>query len=249
MKKRWGWQALILVGLFGGVLLLLILPLQGVQGFLFSPGKGVHNQKASCIECHSPFSPAPNCTNMACHPALQSTYKSASSFQFHQKAVVGQPCTDCHVEHTGQVDSYASRHFEHNFFPPAQNKQCESCHTAPGDTLHKKIAQGTGCLSCHTTTSWKGTGFAHNALPSLQLKQCESCHAAPKDNYHPLYTNQCLRCHRVSGWKSASFSHNALSAQGQSTCGVCHRAPQDGKHRGVGLNCSLCHTTNNWGDD
>ncbi len=249
MKKRRVWQGLILAGLFGGLLLMLMLPLQGVQSFLFSPGKGVHGQEVSCIECHTPFSPAPNCANIACHPALQRTYKNASSFQFHQKVAVSQSCTDCHVEHAGLVDSYASRRFNHDLFPSSQNLQCQSCHNVPKDTLHEKIAKETGCLSCHTTSSWKGASFSHNTLPALQLNQCVSCHTGPKDNYHPLYTNQCIQCHRVSGWKPASFSHNALSAQGRRACGVCHQAPLDEDHQGIGLNCALCHTTNNWRGD
>lgn len=245
MKKYSILKIIFLIVLLGGLLIFLLLPLTGLQNILFSPGKGVHDGKVGCAECHTPFSASAGCSNLACHPALAMSYKTVASFKFHTQ-VTKEACTVCHIEHAGTVDSYASRQFRHELFPQAQNQKCESCHVPPKTAVHSKGIASTSCKSCHTTQSWKGARFTHDQLAAAARNQCVTCHEAPKDSRHGLFTNQCVACHQPSAWKPAYVEHDALSIQGQVSCGICHQAPQEEEHEENRLDCGSCHSTKNW---
>lgn len=246
MRKRLVWQLLLLTGLFGGLLLFLMLPLPSIQGILFSPGTGVHQGKVNCIECHIPFSSAPSCNNIACHPTLQGSNKNITSFQFH-KYVANQPCTICHTEHAGVVDNFAERQFSHELFNVAQS-DCKTCHEIPTDSLHKGLAPTEQCTDCHITKAWQEANFSHRQLSSNQLNQCVTCHQSqiPTDKNHNLYSEQCVVCHQVNSWNSIQFKHSGIVKNDSNNCSLCHTAPNDNYHFLFTSSCEVCHSEKSW---
>lgn len=245
MKKNRLVKASLLIVLLMGLIIFLLSPLTGLQSILFSPGKGMHDGKVDCSYCHTPFSASAGCNNLACHPTLAMSYRTAASFNFHTQ-VVKESCTVCHLEHAGPVDSYVSRKFRHELFPQSQNPKCETCHSPPKTAVHLKGMAKVSCNSCHTTQAWKPTHFDHQQLSSSGRNQCGVCHESPKDVRHGLFTDQCVACHQPSGWKPAYVEHNVLSVQGQISCGICHQAPQEEDHEDNRLDCGSCHSTENW---
>ena len=244
MTRRRVWRVLVPAGLIGGLLILLILPLTGLQRILFSPGNGVHDGQVSCIECHAAFSSTPGCNNIACHPAVPGTYKTAASYQFHGQ-VANQECTACHTEHAGRMDNFAGRQFSHELFDAAQ-RNCQTCHKIPPDSLHNNLGSTTNCAGCHTTTSWQGASFSHSQLSETQLNQCVTCHQRPSDQNHSLFTEQCAVCHQNSAWQAVHFNHSGITKANLNNCAVCHAPPRDNNHQLYTSNCAVCHSETNW---
>ncbi|HLP41680.1 MAG TPA: cytochrome c3 family protein [Fibrobacteria bacterium] len=113
--------------------------------------------------------------------------------------------------------------FSHELLRPAAREDCASCHSTPGNDLHRNLK--VRCDQCHTTDRWSPATFYHALLPSATLSRCESCHTAPKDNLHRKVTSSCTQCHRPQGWKPATFEHDryfVLDRDHNASCATCH---------------------------
>lgn len=238
-------KGLFLILLLCGMLILILMPGRWIQGILFSPGRGVHEEVADCTACHIPFRQAQGCDNMACHPLIPSIFRSGADFKFHT-IVAGQGCTTCHSEHAGRTDSYSGRIFKHDFFVESKEKNCINCHQLPQDAVHSIAKKQSNCLQCHTYETWTPTQFNHNELPGNLTAECVSCHTEPAGGNHILFGSRCNVCHSTKAWKPAAFQHEGLNDKGWISCGICHGAPRDEDHRGVGNNCAACHDISSW---
>jgi hypothetical protein len=118
-------------------------------------------------------------------------------------------CKACHVNNVFKGTSQA----------------CVSCHAEP--QAHKGKF-GTGCASCHSTTTW-----ATATLTVASLSNFDHDRTGFKlTGKHR--TVECKSCHVNNVFKGTS-----------QTCVSCHAEPQ--VHKGkFGTNCVLCHSTANW---
>jgi hypothetical protein len=147
---------------------------------------------------------------------------------FHQK--LSDPnCIACHSDHAGPKLTKRSRKpFSHAMLLVATRDQCDTCHTAPKNDVHKAL--NMGCDKCHTLAAWKPANFNHAALTQSELARCEGCHKAPGDTLHKQMSGNCAQCHAPQAWKPATFNHDKFF-------------PLDGNHN---TTCITCHTGNNY---
>ncbi|MHB1405156.1 MAG: cytochrome c3 family protein [Desulfitobacteriaceae bacterium] len=241
-KNIKGWLIVLLVL---GMVLLILWPGHRIQGILFSPGRGVHEEGVDCTACHIAFRQAQGCDNIACHPLIPAAFKSEADYKFHT-AVSDQGCTACHTEHAGRTDSYTGRIFKHEFFEQSKDANCTNCHQLPHNTFHSTVQKQDNCLQCHTRETWAVRNFNHAELTGTQTTECASCHKEPATGSHRLYRSQCAVCHSTTAWNPAAFQHEGLNAVGWNSCGDCHTAPRDEDHHGVGKNCASCHDISGW---
>jgi hypothetical protein len=170
--------------------------------FMVGPGKlipGHQDLDSDCFACHAPFRGADSGRCVTCHkPAdvgLVTTTgavidKPSTSTPFHQK-LISQDCVGCHNDHAGVKRFRQQGRFNHALLQKAAGEQCQDCHKAPADTLHKQISGN--CLSCHTQDKWVPATFDHNkyfALDRDHNTRCVTCHAL---NDYSRYT--CYGCH------------------------------------------------------
>ena len=105
---------------------------------------------------------------------------------------------------------------------------CESCHAAPGNDLHRQLS--VGCAQCHKTEAWKPATFDHGkffVLDKDHNASCTTCHAA--DNYRQ-YT--CFGCHEHTPANVRS-KHLEEGIRDFENCVKCHRSAQ-GEQEGGG---------------
>jgi hypothetical protein len=149
----------------------------------------------TCIGCHTPTQWAGASFN----------HTTASGGKF---TLVGthltKPCTACHDATTGVP----------KFSPRGQN-DCVACHQADYQRQHAGSGYPTTCLTCHTTTAFRGATFNHDAnffpINSGEHRgrwnSCATCHTVPAD----FSQYSCRGCHKES--------------HGSEACATCHRRP------------------------
>jgi Cytochrome c7 and related cytochrome c len=204
---------------------------------------GAHLQ-AQCSTCHGANNvllfpkPAGQDDCVACHKPEYDQQHTGSGFPV--------TCADCHstTTFTGATFDHSTTPFKlvgahvqaqcsacHGannvlLFPkPANQDECIACHQTDYDGKHAGSGIPTTCLSCHTTSTFKGAVFDHSTTPFPLVgahlsAQCSSCHGA----------NNVLKFPKPSS---------------PDDCVACHQADYDGKHAGSGypLTCLTCHNT------
>ncbi|WP_414902654.1 cytochrome c3 family protein [Sphingomonas flavalba] len=125
--------------------------------------------ESNCFACHAPFqgASADRCTT--CHAVADiglRTTKGVAIPQserrpaFHQ-ALTEPNCMSCHSDHPRPRLTKASAvKFDHGLLKVDARANCQSCHTAPQDDLHRgpKLA----CATCHQPAHWKPATFNHS---------------------------------------------------------------------------------------
>lgn len=169
---------------------------------MISPGKlipGHHLLEADCFACHAPLFGATTGRCTACHKPEdigrlttlgQPVLKPLTSTPFHQK-LLRQDCMACHSDHAGVRRYRSEGRFNHDLLEAGARKECQSCHRAPADALHQKIAGN--CSQCHTDQKWVPATFAHEkhfVLDRDHDVKCATCHVR---NDYSRYT--CYGCH------------------------------------------------------
>lgn len=188
----------------------------------------------------------------------------------------GADCASCH-----STDAWKPAKFDHNLaaFKLTGGHvvvACESCHQngayrgTPQEcsACHSKDDKhngqfGTGCATCHTTSTWQGAVFDHNlsvfkltgshvntACTSCHVngvfkgtpQDCYSCHSS-KDKHNGQFGTNCAACHTTSTWKGATFNHNLskFPLTGDHSSLACTRCHVNGQYSGVSSACVSCH--------
>jgi hypothetical protein len=138
---------------------------------------------------------------------------------FHQE-LIEQQCMTCHTDHPGPaLTRRATAIFSHALLRPATARQCQSCHTAPADPLHRQITGN--CVQCHTQSAWKPATFAHDRYFVLDRAHNASCATCHVNNNYTRYT--CYGCHAHSE-SSIARKHTEEGIRDFTNCVRCHRS-------------------------
>lgn len=238
MKGRW------LFWIIAGNLVALVALAFVYPHLMVSPGPVIaaHAEIGSdCFACHKPWrgAAAPLCVQ--CHATadigLRTTKGAAISraatqprlkASFHQD-LIEQDCMACHTDHRSPRLAQQSRKaFSHELLRPNVRQQCESCHQAPSDKLHRTI---TGdCQACHRQDTWKPATFDHDkhfVLDRDHDAECATCH---KGKDYGTYT--CYGCHEHTP-ANIRAEHEEEGLRDFENCVECHRDPGVEPDRGA----------------
>lgn len=220
------------------VRLLIALNLLVLIGLVFyfphlmvSPGAVItgHAEIATdCFACHAPWRGAASERCIECHAVkdigLRNTKglvlpKKAAKAAFHQD-LLEKNCMACHSDHAGPKLTQRSRKpFSHALLQVAARNQCQSCHRAPADGLHKKSIGN--CSACHTQMAWKPATFDHDksfVLDRDHNVECQTCHVK---NDYSSYT--CYGCHEHTR-QNVLREHRDEDVRELDNCVKCHRS-------------------------
>lgn len=221
---------IFIINLAAAILLAIFFP-----HLMISPGKliDVHAELATdCFACHTPFigSTSEKCT--VCHKVEEIGKKTTDGLliamenknvAFHQK-LIEENCVSCHSDHEGVKAFRPISRFSHNLLDPALQKQCDTCHSSPGDALHLKVKGN--CAQCHTLEGWIPAIFEHEEyFRSVGNRECTGCHQKPDDRLHKKLDIACGICHSLDKWKPASIDHEKyfrFDKDHQTECVTCH---------------------------
>lgn len=207
------------------VLLAIFLPQQMIM-----PGKLIDAHAAitgDCFACHTPFfgSTAGNC--IECHKVeeigIRTTKglpiaKEKKNVAFHQQ-LIEEDCVACHSDHRGVQAFRPISQFSHRLLDTELQKQCDGCHTNPGDALHQKIKGN--CGECHTQERWTPATFDHEKYFRFDrdhTTECATCHV---NNDYSRFT--CYGCHEHSRSKIRE-EHVEEGIYDYENCAECHRS-------------------------
>lgn len=229
---------------FQALLIATLLALAGVIGLAFlyphemvSPGDltRAHAQlQNDCMACHAPFRGASPDRCIRCHAVAEIGRKTvpgrpiqrpARYPAFHQE-LVEKNCMACHSEHP--TPAFAQRSmvkFEHGLISPATRRNCQTCHTAPADALHR--GANLPCAQCHKVSGWKPATFDHARFFPLSGDHnapCATCHVG--GNFRQ-YT--CFGCHEHERSRMLA-EHAEEGIRNIDNCVRCHRG--GGKEEG-----------------
>lgn len=229
MKRPW------LLALIGANLLALIALVFIYPHLMISPGPLIepHAQKigTDCFACHTPWRGVSDAGCIDCHavadiglrtttgaPLPRKTVKTS----FHQQLQT-ETCLACHADHLGSKRSLASRkRFSHDLLKPATRQACDSCHRAPSDTLHKKVAGN--CAACHQSQAWKPASFEHDSYFLLDRDHdvaCATCHTG-----RDFRSYTCYGCHEHTPARIRA-EHEEEGIRDFEQCVECHRSPDE----------------------
>ena len=236
--------------------LLVLVALAFVYPHLMvSPGPLIPGHVAlttDCFACHAPLRGAATERCIACHAVADIGLRSTTGvpiepaqagtptgvkLSFHQE-LIEKDCMACHSDHAGPRLTQRSRNpFSHELLREGTRANCDSCHAAPDNTMHRSLS--VGCVKCHETTGWKPASFDHAVLPQAELNRCETCHKAPSDRLHRQMKGSCSQCHSTKAWEPATFDHDKffrLDRDHDAPCATCHVTDDYSKYT-----CFGCH--------
>lgn len=206
--------------------------------WMVGPGKLIPGHRAldtDCFACHAPFTGAASSKCMACHKTADigrlntkgvPLTKPLTSTPFHQALRV-QDCMACHSDHAGVKRYRVKGSFDHSVLKADTGRQCQACHRAPGDALHKQISGN--CDQCHSQTAWTPATFAHDKLFVLDgdhNARCLTCHVG---NDYSRYT--CYGCHEHTP-ANIRRKHVEEGIRKFDNCVECHRTADEDDIRG-----------------
>ena len=197
---------------------------------MISPGKPIdaHAELATdCFACHTPFIGSRPAKCIACHKVEEIGIKTTKGLPiakekknvtFHQK-LIEEDCVSCHSDHKGVKAFRPISQFSHNLLEPALQKQCDSCHSNPGDALHLKVKGN--CAECHAQEAWVPATFDHEKYFRFDRHhdtECATCHV---NNDYANYT--CYGCHEHSR-SEIREEHVEEGIYDYENCVECHRS-------------------------
>ena len=225
MTRRWVW-ILVLINLMACIALVFIYP-----HLMVSPGLVIEAHEAirtDCFACHAPLRGASADRCIACHAlpdiGVRTTQglavtKTKVKASFHQE-LVEKNCMACHSDHAGpKLSQQPRKHFSHTLLRSAVREQCQTCHAAPDNSLHKKITGN--CSQCHLQTAWKPATFNHEksfVLDRDHNVECATCHLK---NDYSRYT--CYGCHEHTV-QNVLREHRDEGIRNLDNCVECHRS-------------------------
>jgi len=197
------------------------------------PGKLIPGHKSlesNCFACHAAFRGASSEKCVACHTpadigrltsAGQALTKPRTSTPFHQK-LISQDCVACHSDHAGVKRYELKGGFKHDLLVQETRDQCQACHKAPLDALHKQITGN--CIQCHSQEKWTPATFEHDkyfALDRDHDTRCVTCHVR---NDYRSYT--CYGCHEHTP-SNIRRKHIEEGISQFDNCVECHRSANE----------------------
>lgn len=211
------------------LLVLVVLAIFAPQ-LMVSPGSTVaaHAELADdCFACHTPFmgSTAEQC--IACHKVedigLKTTQGVAIGQEkkrvaFHQQ-LLEEDCMACHSEHKGVQPFRPIGRFSHALLESSVQEQCDSCHSNPGDALHRKIE--ANCVACHSNQAWLPATFDHDNYFRFDRHHDTDCVTCHVNSDYANYT--CYGCHEHSRSKIRE-EHFEEGIRNYENCVECHRS-------------------------
>ena len=236
MKGRWLW-IVICANLVVLVALAFVYP-----HLMLAPGAlvaGHAELTTDCFACHAPLRGATADRCIACHTlpdiGLRTTQGAAIvnakpvKASFHQ-ALNEPDCMACHSDHAGPKLTQRSRKpFSHAMLRAATRDQCDTCHAAPANALHKALS--VDCDQCHTSTAWKPATFDHGKFFPLDKDHNATCITCHVGNDYQRYT--CYGCHEHTP-ANMQAKHRKEGVSGSlDNCVRCHRSA-DGEVEGKG---------------
>jgi hypothetical protein len=186
-----------------------------------------------CFACHSPLHGASTDRCIKCHaPAdigLRTTLgvaiapRSAGGAplkrSFHQE-LIEQNCMACHSDHAdAQLSRRGRKSFSHALLREATRERCDSCHAAPGGSLHRRIKGN--CVKCHSPRAWKPATFEHDSLFLLDGDHNVSCVTCHTGDDYGKYT--CYGCHEHAPARVRE-QHQEEGIRDLDNCVRCHRS-------------------------
>lgn len=227
MKNR---TALFIIsaGLLAIIALVFVMP-----HTMISPGKVIKAHAEfgdDCFACHTPMfgSSAEKCID--CHKVADIGIRTTKGIKitgekkkvaFHQK-LLREDCVACHSDHIGVKAFRPESQFSHKLLQAGVQKQCDSCHRKPKDSLHRKI-QGN-CVQCHTQKAWTPATFKHEKYFRLDRDhdvRCATCHV---NNDYAHYT--CYGCHEHTR-SNVREEHIEEGIRDYKSCVKCHRSADE----------------------
>ncbi|MBR0568830.1 hypothetical protein J5J83_22115 [Azoarcus sp. L1K30] len=206
--------------------------------WMVSPGKLIpgHAQLASdCFACHAPLTGADSARCVSCHKPVDigrltttglPIAKPLTAVPFHQK-LRNQDCVACHSDHAGVKRFRQQGRFDHALLQTSVRNECQSCHSAPTDTLHRQVSGN--CSQCHTQEKWVPATFDHNKYFVLDRDhdtRCVTCHVG---NDYARYT--CYGCHEHTQ-ANIRREHIEEGIRQFDDCVECHRSANEHDIRG-----------------
>jgi hypothetical protein len=196
---------------------------------MVGPGKlipGHAGLETDCFACHAPLTGADSVRCVVCHKPAdigrlttkgQPIGTPLTSSPFHQK-LINQDCVACHSDHAGVKRFRLQGRFNHALLQKATRDQCESCHKAPVDSLHRQISGN--CSQCHQQDKWTPATFDHDKHFELDRDhntRCVTCHIR---NDYSSYT--CFGCHEHTA-NNIQRKHIKEGIRDFDNCVECHR--------------------------
>lgn len=178
-----------------------------------SLGKGVPS--ARCVECHAVAGIGLFTTKGV--PIAKPSVKAS----FHQR-LKQTDCRACHSEHPGSRGNQANAGFTHAMLAPADRDDCASCHSAPGDALHRGVTGS--CATCHSTERWKPATFDHQKYWPLDRDHTTGCVTCHPGSVFTRYT--CYGCHEHSVARMQR-EHAEERIRDLDDCVRCHKTPSE----------------------
>lgn len=229
-----GW----LLKLIAANLLVLLTLIFIYPDLMVGPGPLVaaHAELATdCFACHAPLRGAASDRCVKCHALPDIGVRTTKGVtlaakrlktSFHRD-LIEQNCMACHSDHQAPRLTQRSRKpFSHQLLRAAVREQCESCHKAPADSLHRQITGN--CKQCHTPDAWKPATFEHDKFFVLDADHnapCVTCHIK---NDFSRYT--CYGCHEHQPAKIKA-EHLEEGIRNVENCVECHRSATEEPRR------------------
>ena len=226
MKRRWllliiGANLAALVGLVFAYPHLMVAP---------GPVMKAHAEVATdCFACHAPWRGASAALCIDCHAlpdiGLRTTKGVAlpakgPKASFHQD-LIEQDCMACHSDHQApRLTQRQRKPFSHALLRQAVQDQCDSCHKAPADSLHRQITGN--CQSCHGQEAWKPATFEHAEFFVLDRDHDTTCVTCHQNNDYRRFT--CYGCHEHTP-ANIRAKHEKEGISDFGNCVECHRDP------------------------
>jgi hypothetical protein len=230
MKGRWLWSAIV-ANLLVGVALVFVYP-----HLMVAPGPLLPAHAAlttDCFACHVPMRGATASRCIACHALPDIGLRTTKGVpippaagalplkrSFHQQ-LTEQNCMACHSDHAGPLLTRPGRKpFSHALLRVETRSQCEACHAAPANDMHRNLS--VGCAQCHKAEAWKPATFDHDksfVLDRNHNASCATCHTNPAD--YSTYT--CYGCHEHT-LANVRRKHTEEGIQNFENCVECHRS-------------------------
>ena len=217
------------------VLLVINLMVLAVLTFAYpqwmvSPGKLIPGHKAlasDCFACHVAFTGASSPKCVSCHKPADigrlstkgvPVAKPLTATPFHQE-LLSQDCVACHSDHAGVKRYQLKGYFDHALLKQETGKQCQNCHKAPADLLHKQITGN--CSQCHTQKAWTPATFDHDKFFVLDRDHKTTCVTCHVGNDTSRYT--CYGCHEHTP-ANIRREHVDEGIRQFDNCVECHRS-------------------------
>lgn len=210
------------------VLLTILVP-----HLMIVPGKTIdaHSEIAKdCFACHTAFIGSSPAKCIACHKVAEiglkttkglAIAKEQKNVAFHQE-LIEEDCVACHSDHKGVQAFRPIGQFSHKLLQAALQGQCDSCHSGPGDDLHRKITGN--CSQCHTQQAWLPATFEHEKYFRFDRDHATDCVTCHINNDYANYT--CYGCHEHSRSKIRE-EHVEEGIHQYENCVECHRSADE----------------------